>query len=134
MTECADGCYKHLRMDIKVKSMLSVAESASYLGKSTKTVRRYVKQGLLPCARVNGKYGAEIRIPRKALDRLVKILSKPSRPEDDTLDLIKLYRKATPEMRELVRKILTSTPEEEEEVPRGGFLRPFFRKRGGEKE
>ena len=120
-------------MDVKVKNMLSVAESASYLGKSTKTVRRYVKQGLLPCERVSGKYGAEIRIPRKALDRLARILSKPSRPEDDALDLIKLYRKATPEMRELVRKILTSTPEEEEEVSRGGFLRPFFRKRGGEK-
>ena len=134
MTRFVPKCYKVAHMKVKVKSMLSVAESASYLGKSTKTVRRYVKQGLLPCERVKGKYGAEIRIPRKALDRLAKVLSRPSSPEDDTIDLIRLYRKASPETRELVRKILTSAPVEEEEVPRSGFLLPFFRKRGGEKE
>lgn len=120
-------------MDGREKRIFSVTESAAYLGKSTKTVRRYVKQGLLPCERVNGKFGPEIRIQQKGLDRLARLLSKASRPQDDTLEMLRLYRKATPETREVVKKILTSNPEEEERDSRGGFLRPFFWKKGGEK-
>jgi excisionase family DNA binding protein len=115
------------------EKMFTVTESASYLGKSTKTVRRYIKQGLLPCKRMNGKFGPEIRISREGLDRLPELVSKPSRPEEEALEIIGLYRKASPENRELVRKILTSVPEEEDLESRGGFLRPFFRKSGGEK-
>ena len=47
-------------MTIHGKRMLSVAESAAYIGKSTKTVRRYLKRGLLPGEKVNGKFGPEI--------------------------------------------------------------------------
>jgi len=117
----------------RVKPSLTVAESASYLGKSTKTIRRYLKAGLLPGERVNGKFGPEIRIPRQALDTLVRERSKASREEDDPYQVLRLYRKASQETRELVRKILTSTPEEEQKDSRGGFLKPFFWKRGGEK-
>ena len=114
--------------------MLSVPESASYIGKSAKTIRRYIKQGILSCERIKGKYGPEIRVTRTSLDSFLKNLSNPSRPEDESLELLLLYRKASPEIRELVIKILTSPPEEEVKVERGGFHLPFFRKRGGEKE
>ena len=116
------------------KRMLSVAESASYVGKSTKTIRRYIKQGILSCERINGNYGPEIRIPRKSLDSLLKNMSNPSRPEDESLELLLLYRKASPEIRGLVKKILKSSPDEEVKVEGGGFFLPFFRKRGGEKD
>ena len=120
-------------MDIKGKSRLSVSESASYIGKSTKTVRRYISQGLLPCDRVKGKFGPEIRIPRKGLDSLIRRMSTASKPEDEPLEMLRLYRKATPEVRELVRKILSPEPQEETKDTRGGFLRPFFWKKEGEK-
>ena len=120
-------------MEKNGEKLFTVAESASYLGKSTKTIRRYIKQGLLPCERMKGKFGPEIRIPRESLDRLPELVSKPSRPEEEALEIISLYRKASPENRELVRRILTSVPDEEDLESRGGFLRPFFRKRGGEK-
>ena len=35
-------------MEKNGEKLFTVAESASYLGKSTKTIRRYIKQGLLP--------------------------------------------------------------------------------------
>jgi excisionase family DNA binding protein len=114
------------------KSRLSVTESASYIGKSTKTIRRYIKQGTLPCERVSGKFGPEIQISKKALDSLLKRLSTPSRPEDEPLEMLRLYRKASPEIRELVGKILRSNPREEEKNARGGFLWPFFGKKDGE--
>ena len=114
------------------KGRLSVTESASYIGKSTKTIRRYIKQGTLPCERVSGKFGPEIRISKNALDSLLKRLSTPSRPEDEPLEMLRLYRKASPEMRELVGKILRSNPREEEKDVRGGFQWPFFGKKGGE--
>jgi excisionase family DNA binding protein len=119
-------------METKGKSRLSVTESASYIGKSTKTVRRYIKRGALSCERVNGRFGPEIRISKKALDSLVKRMSTPSRPEDEPLEMLRLYRKASPEIRELVGKILRSDPREEERNARGGFLRPFFWKKSGE--
>lgn len=113
--------------------MLTVTESASYLGRSAKTVRRYIKQGLLPCERVNGKFGPEIRIARKSLDTLVKRLSSASKRSDDPFEILRLYRKASPEIKELVRKILKSTPVEDGKDERSVFLRPFFWKKGGEK-
>jgi excisionase family DNA binding protein len=132
LTEIAGKCYKSVIMEYKGKSRLSVNESASYIGKSTKTVRRYIKQGTLPCERVSGKFGPEIRISKKALDSLLKRLSTPSRPEDEPLEMLRLYRKASPEIRELVGKILRSNPQEDEKNVRGGFLWPFFGKKGGE--
>ena len=132
MTEIAGRCYKSFTMEIKGKIRLSVTESASYVGKSTKTIRRYIKEGTLPCERVSGKFGPEIRISKKALDSLLKRLSTPSRPEDEPLEMLRLYRKASPEIRELVGKILRSNPREEEKNARGGFLWPFFGKKGGE--
>lgn len=136
MTEIAGKCYKSVTMDIKGsrkgKSCLSVTQSASYIGKSTKTIRRYIKQGALPCERASGKFGPEIRISKKDLDSLLKRLSTPSRPEDEPLEMLRLYRKASPEVRELVGKILRSDPREEEKNARGGFPWPFFGKKDGE--
>ncbi len=120
-------------MGLRDKIFLSVAESAAYLGKSTKTIRRYVKMGLLPSEKVSGKFGPEIRIPRKGLDSLAKQMSTASRAEDDPYQILRLYRSASVETKELVKKILTSAPEEPEKDSRGGFLRPFFRKKGGER-
>lgn len=113
------------------KGRLSVTESAAYIGKSTKTVRRYIKQGIIPCERVSGKFGPEIQVSKKALDSLLRRLSTPSRPEDEPLEMLRLYRKASPEIRELVGKILRSNPSEEEKNVRGGFQWPFFGKKGG---
>lgn len=113
--------------------MLTVAESALYLGKSTKTVRRYIKQGLLSSERVSGKFGPELRIPRKGLDILLKNMSTPSKGDDDPLEILRLFRQASPDIRELVMKILRSGPSDDIESARGGFLRPFFWKKGGEK-
>ena len=120
-------------MSTQVKRMLTVAESAAYIGKSTKTVHRYLKKGLLPGEKVNGKFGPEIRVSRKSLDSLVREMSMASTAAESPYEILKLYREASPEIRELVMKILKSTPEEEDKETRGGFLLPFFRKRGGEK-
>ena len=120
-------------MEGKRKRMLTVAESASYLGRSTKTIRRYVKQGILSCERVNGKFGPEMRIPRKELDSLVRKMTNPTGPEKEALDLLRLYRKATPEIRELVHKILSSDPTEEMRDSPGLFRLSFFRKKGGKR-
>jgi hypothetical protein len=113
--------------------MLTVAESAAYIGKSTKTVRRYITKGLLPGERVDGKFGPEIRVSRKSLDSLARRMSKASNADDNAYTFLKLYREASPETKELVMKILVSSPEDEGKDSRGGFLLPFFRKRGGEK-
>jgi len=120
-------------MTIQAKRMLTVAESAVYIGKSTKTVRRYLKKGLLPGEKVKGKFGPEIRVSRKSLDSLVREMSKASTAAESPYEILRLYREASPEIRELVMKILKSTPDDEEKDSRGGFLLPFFRKKGGEK-
>lgn len=113
--------------------MLTVAESAAYVGKSTKTIRRYIKRGLLPGEKVEGKFGPEIRVSRKSLDNLVREMSKASNAAESPYEILRLYREASPEIRELVMKILRSSPEDEVKDTRGGFLLPFFRKKGGEK-
>ena len=120
-------------MTTQVKRMLTVAESAAYIGKSTKTVRRYLKRGLLPGEKVNGKFGPEIRVSRKSLDSLVREMSKASTAVESPYEILRLYREASPEIKELVMKILKSTSDDEDKDTRGGFLLPFFRKKGGEK-
>jgi predicted DNA-binding transcriptional regulator AlpA len=120
-------------MSAQPRRILTLAESAAYIGKSTKTVRRYIKKGLLPGEMVDGKFGPEIRIPRKSLDSLARRMSTASNASDNAYTFLQLYREASPEIKELVMKILVSSPEDEEKVSRGSFLLPFFRKRGGEK-
>jgi len=113
--------------------MLTVVESAAYIGKSTKSIRRYIKRGLLPGERVSGRFGPEIRVSRKSLDSLVREMSKASNAAESPYEILKLYRESSPEIRELVMKILRSSPEDEGKDSRGSFLLPFFRKKGGEK-
>ena len=102
--------------------MLTVAESAAYIGRSTKTIRRYIKRGLLPGEKVEGKFGPEIRVPRKSLDILVRDMSRASSADESPYEIVRLYRESSPEIRELVMKILRSGPEDEEKELRGGFL------------
>jgi hypothetical protein len=117
----------------RAKKDFTVPEGSLLLGRSTKTVRRYIKQGLLEKRLVQGKYGPEIRISKKSLDDLLKRMSKASKPADDPYEVLQLYRKASPDVKELVRKILTSSPESDGSGVKKGLLRPFFWKRGEEK-
>lgn len=111
----------------------TVPESAELLGRSTKTIRRYIGQGLLEGRRIQGKFGPEIRVSKRSLDDLLKRMSRASKPADDPYEVLQLYRKAPPDVKELVRKILNSNPEDGTPEGRKGLLRPFFWKRGGEK-
>ena len=111
----------------------TVPESAELLGRSTKSVRRYIGQGMLEGRKIQGKHGPEIRVTGRSLDDLLKRLSKASKPADDPYEILRLYRKASPDVRVLGRKILTSSPREEAPEEKKGILRPFFWKRGGEK-
>jgi excisionase family DNA binding protein len=110
----------------------SVKESAEYLGLSTKTIRRYLGSGMLKAKRVRGKYGDEIRIFKKSLDRIIGQKNRLSNGLDDLSELCKLYREATPEVREVVIKILKSTNGETEDGDRNGFLSSIFRRKGGD--
>lgn len=48
------------------RAYLSVAQTAKYLGLCTRTVRRAVNSGALPCLRLGG-HGGQILIPIEAL-------------------------------------------------------------------
>ncbi|HIC88501.1 MAG TPA: DNA-binding protein [Anaerolineae bacterium] len=71
-----------------VPQWLTVAEAAEYLRVSDSTVRRYVREGLLPAARLPDKRG--IRVRRSDLETLLspdsplslpQSTSTPSQPE-----------------------------------------------------
>lgn len=49
---------------------LTVAQAAELLGKTTKTIRRYIKNGQLPRRYVSTIHGAQLIIPRQEVERL----------------------------------------------------------------
>lgn len=58
----------------------SVAEAAQQLGKSTRTVRRWIQSGRLPALLVNGPHGEEYRVRVQDLDLAREELANPTVP------------------------------------------------------
>ena len=110
---------------------LTVSESAEYLSMSTKTVRRYLKRGKLKYRMVEGKFGDEIRVFRSSLDRIIGQKNLVSNGQEDLSEVVRLYKEATPEVREVVIKILKSTNGETADQDKDGFITNIFRRRGG---
>ncbi len=98
--------------------MLSVRESAAYLQVSTKTIRRYLKRGLLKAKTVPGDHGDELRIIRTSLDSLAGRVKSLSKGREDLIEYTRLFREANPEVRELVLKILRSNTTERQDEPK----------------
>ena len=46
------------------KHGMSIAQAAEKLGVSTRTIRRYIKAGKIEAELINGRFGAEYRIPQ----------------------------------------------------------------------
>ena len=108
----------------------SVRESAEYLGVSTKTVRRYLKRGLLQHKITEGKHGPEIRILKRSLDKIRGQIEELSKGREDIREILHLYQEASPEVREVVLKILRSSSEVEETEKSNGLITAIFRRKG----
>ncbi|GAB4558555.1 MAG: hypothetical protein Kow0047_03730 [Anaerolineae bacterium] len=63
-----------------VDSWITVREAAEYLGLSQSTVRRYIRQGLLPAARLPS--GRGVRILRSEVERLLDFPSRGSNGDE----------------------------------------------------
>lgn len=63
---------------------LTIAETASQLGVSQKTVRRWIKAGRLPATREEGPYGPQYRVSTHAVQTAQQIIDvvKVERPTD----------------------------------------------------
>lgn len=107
----------------------TVRESAAYLRLSTKTIRRYIKKGMLKYKMINGKHGQEIRVFKKSLDRLNRQIKGLSRGKEDIVEINRLYQEASSEVRELVLKILKSSASGEEVKKNNNLLSSIFKKR-----
>jgi hypothetical protein len=106
----------------------SVREAAGYLGVSTKSVRRYISRGLLSSKLVPGKHGVEILIFQKGLDTVLGQLRSMSKEKNELLEVSRLFQSASPEVRDVVLKILRSTGEEEKPRKLGGLISSLFAK------
>jgi hypothetical protein len=110
---------------------LTVRQSAEYLGVSTKSVRRYLRQELLRGKLVPGKHGPEIQVFQRSLDSLLGQRSAMSKDKDDLAELTMLWNQANQDVRDVVMKILRSTETPVVENGSGGLLSSLFRKKGG---
>jgi excisionase family DNA binding protein len=110
---------------------LTVRESAAYLQVSTKTIRRYLKRGLLRAKTVPGDHGEELRVFRKSLDTLAGSVKSLSLDRQEQIEFTRLFSEANPEVRELVLKILRSNTTERQDEPKPtGLLASLFNWKG----
>ncbi len=107
----------------------SVKESAAYLRVSTKTIRRYLKRGDLKAKTIDGKHGQEIRVFKSTLDTILGQMKQVSKGKEALVELNRLFGQATPEVREVVLKILRSSSEKEEQKGNGGLIASIFKRR-----
>ena len=54
------------------KQNMSIPQAAEKLGVSTRTIRRYIKAGKIEAVLINGRFGAEYRIPQLSPELLHK--------------------------------------------------------------
>ncbi len=110
----------------------SVRESAEYLHVSTKTIRRYVKKGLLKHKLVEGKHGGEILIYKASLDIILGQIQAKSKGKEDVVEVARLFQEASQEVKEVVLKILRSSVEGKEEKRNNGLIASLFRWKDGD--
>ncbi len=108
----------------------SVKESAELLKVSTKTIRRYLKKGILRCRIIEGKHGEEIRIFQQSLDNVLGQYDAMSKGKKEVMELNRLFAQASTEVKEVVLKILRSTEEPEEKPKKQNGLFTSIFKRG----
>jgi excisionase family DNA binding protein len=109
----------------------SVRECAVYLGVSTKTVRRYIKRGVLKHSLIPGKHGHEIQVTKKSLDSLRGQIRPMSKVKEDLREVSRLFLAVTPDVREVVLKILRSNTEGDKARRGDSLISSLFRKKEG---
>ncbi len=89
---------------------LSIAEAAERLGKSTRTVRRWIQQGKLKAELQPGPYGEEYRIPAEVITTAQEVtevvkIEKPASSQDLALAIAKTIEQRDKGLREELTRI-----------------------------